>query len=190
MSVSGSSNLFLTPSTGLIKDLTSLTPSNVTDFETVSGAGALSGQTIHLDLASFVLGAGAGNCASNAAFNICNPAGSAFTLSEDSTGTQVSISFTALLNAYTGTSASGTSGYRAIFTSQFSGDLTGMGACSGIAATITNILSCEGNSGTITSTWSASESPFSSVPEPVSSALVASGLLALAVHRRRSRRIS
>src|SRR5947209_6069805 len=41
ISVSGSSNLFSTPSTGTIQDLTSLSPTNVTSFENVSGAGAL-----------------------------------------------------------------------------------------------------------------------------------------------------
>jgi hypothetical protein len=190
MSVSGSSNLFLFPSSGTIKDLTSLTPGSVTAFETASGGGALVGQTINLDLVSFVLGAGAGNCNSDAAFNFCNPAGSAFSLAEDSSGTQVSVSFTALLNAYTGTNGSGTSSYRAIFTSQYSGALIGSGGCSGLSASITNILSCEGEGGSVSSTWSATESPIiSSVPEPFSFTLVASGLLGLAFYGCFARRV-
>jgi len=123
MSVAGASNLFSTAtnSTDQIKDIAGFGP--VTLFETVSGAGALAGQTVNFDLLSVTLtdgGAGFGNCASNAGGNSCSPAGSPFTFTEDPTGTQVSISFSTLLSAYTGTSAGGTTAYSGIFSTQLS----------------------------------------------------------------------
>jgi len=189
MAVSGSSNVFSTaPSASdQIKDLTNFGP--LVDFETVLGAGALAGQTVHFDLVSLVLpngGAGFGNCGSNAANNSCSPAGAPVVLTEDATGTQVTASFTALLDAYTGTNSNFTP-YRGLFTTQFSGTLVGAGACNGLAANITNIVGCEGNQGTIRSTWSATESPIPPVPEPRSTALLlGSSLLGFVVYKRRS----
>jgi len=190
-SVGGISNLFsvIVSTTDQIKDLPGVT--SVTDFETVLGAGVLTGQTVHFDLTSLPLtngGAGFGNCGSNAALNSCSPAGSIFTFSEDSTGTQVSLSFSALMNAYTGTSASGTTAYRGIFTTQISGTLSGSGSCLGLTANITNILTCEASGGTITNTWSASESPAPSTPEPGTLLLMGSGLAGLAGFVRRFKR--
>lgn len=187
MTVSGVSNLFSTSTsaTDQIKDLTGT--GALTSFETVLGAGALAGQTIIFDLTSIPTnGAVAvGNCGSNAAFNTCTPAFSPFTFSEDSTGTQVSISFSTLMNAFTGSSATGVTGYRGVFTTQVSGTLTGSGACVGLAANITNILSCEAAGGTVSSTWSATESPIPGTPEPASLMLFGSGLMGLAAFRRR-----
>jgi hypothetical protein len=188
MSVSGVSNIFATPSTGTIKDIGTTFP--ISQFETVSGAGTLTGQTINFDLSSLNLtGSTVGTCsgtAANNAFNVCSPAGSPFTFQEDATGTQVSLSFSALLNAYTGSAATGVTAYRGIFTTQLSGTLSGTGACSGLTVNITNILSCEAAGGTITATWSASESPIPGTPEPGSLVLMGSGLVGLAgVLRRR-----
>jgi hypothetical protein len=161
MSVSGVSNLFSTaPSaTDQIKDLPSFPPPTLTVFQTVLGAGAVAAQTINFDLTSVLTNGGFGNCASNAPLNSCSPPNSPFTFSEDATGTQVALSFTVTLNAYTGTSATGATAYIGVFSTQQSGTLSGTGACNGLLANITNILACEAAGGTINATWSATESP-------------------------------
>jgi len=189
---SGGSNLFAANSTGTIKDIGTTFP--ISQFETVSGAGALLGQTVNFDLTSLHVNASTiGTCSGpnvNNAFNTCAPIGSPFTFSENSTGTQVSLSFSALLNAYTGTAATGVTSYAAGFGTQLSGTLTGSGACSGLTANISNILACESAGGTIISTWSATELPFagSSTPEPGTLLLMGSGLAGLAAYIRRFKR--
>jgi hypothetical protein len=204
MAVSGTSNLVVTPSTGNIKDLSALTA--VSGFETMTGGGILAGQTVNFDLVSIPVSTVAiGNCASNAANNMCTPTDSAFTLTEDNTGTVVTIQFTANLAGYTGTSGSGTTPYTALFSTQESGTMTGAGACVGLTANITNILTCESLGGTISGgflgtsaccegapapavtngAWSLVESP---APEPVSFGLMASGLFGLAFGGRGLRR--
>ena len=191
MAVNGVSADFSTAvsATDQIKDLASLPPPTLTDFETVLGGAPLAGQTVHFDLTSVHTNASTiGNCASNAAFNVCGPSGSPFVFQEDATGTQVSLSFSVLMNAYTGTTGTGVTPYQGIFTTQLSGHLTGSGACSGVAVSITNILSCEAANGTITASWSATESPAPSTPEPSSLLLMGSGLAGLAGFVRRFKR--
>ena len=191
MTVSGISTDFSIGAspTDLIQDLPGLPGPTVVNFEEVLGSGLLGGETVHFDLTGIPLpngGAGLGNCLSNAPDNVCAPAGSPFKLSEDDFGSQVTISFSASLNAYTGTSTSGSTPYRAIFSTTYSGTLAGAGACSGLVADITNILSCEAAGGTIDSTWSASESPIlgTPTPEPANVALFGSGLLGLGLYFR------
>lgn len=190
MSVSGVSNLFstTTTSTDTIKDV-STTP--VSSFETVLGAGALAGQTIIFDLTSIPVNPGPSiGCTSNAPFATCTPAGSPFTFSENATGTQVSITFSTLMNVYTGSSTTGFTAYQGIFSTQQSGTVSGLGACNGVTANITSILACEGSGGTVTATWSANESPIpsSGTPEPISFVLFGSGLVGLALIGRRYKR--
>jgi hypothetical protein len=191
-SVSGVSNLFSTTASAndLIKDLPSLPPPTLTDFLQVQGAGAIVGSIAMFDLTSVPLtagGAGFGNCLSNAANNSCSPPGSPFTFQESSTGTDVTVSFSTQLLAYTGTSASGTTAYTGTFSTDQALVLNGSGACNGLAANITNILSCEAAGGTIAATWSATLAP-SATPEPISFILFGSGLIGVAVFGRRFRR--
>jgi len=194
--VAGVSNLFNSALPGTIMDLSTVPPPVVPDFETVVGAGALTGMIVHFDLESIPRtngGAGFGNCASNAPNNTCSPAGSVFSFQENSSGTGVTVSFSALLDAYTGSVATGFTPYNATFQTTQTQTLNGSGACSGIAATITNILACEGASGTIAATWSATEGPqpivMTGTPEPATLVLFGSGLLAVGfIGRRRFRR--
>src|ERR1700733_1912268 len=186
MGVSGSSNLFstATSATDTIKNIGGTTSES--SFETVLGAGALAGQTIIFDLTSIPTNTGGniGNCTSNAANNSCTPAGSPFTFAMDSTGTQLTISFSTLMNAYTGTTTTGVTGYKGLFATQQSGTFVGSGACSGLTANITDALSCEAAGGTIDATWSATESPVTGTPEPLSFVLFGTGLVGLAMVRR------
>lgn len=193
MLVSGISNLFF-PSTGTIKDF-SLAP--VTFFEMVTGVGLELGNTINFDLTSILKNGPTTNgiCAgaiADQALNTCTPANAPFTLSEDITGKQVTIQFAALLNAYTGASTTGVTPYEGLFTLQESGVLAGSGACAGLTANITNILTCEAGGGTIVSTWSASESPVSTstttTPEPTYVFFIGSGFFSLILARHFRRR--
>ena len=187
MSVSGVSSTFALTG-GTISDNTSFGPLPM--FETVTGAGAEAWNTIVFDLLNFAVNGptDVGDCSSNAAFNSCTPANSAFSFHEDATGKQVTISTTMLLEGYTGSSATGTTPYTAVFSTQQSGSLTGFGACDGLTANITNIIACESNGGTIQATWSATESSDTTIPEPINFVLIGSGLLVLGVCARRSAR--
>jgi hypothetical protein len=184
MAVSGISNDFAIGISAIdaIKDVTGIPGPVITDFEMVQGAGALAGQTVNFNLTSISLangGIGLGNCGSNAPDNTCAEANSPFKLSEDDFASQVTVTFSVSLDAYTGASASGTTAYRGIFSTTYSGTLSGSGACSGLSANITNIVSCEAAGGTIDSTWSASEAPVaagSTVPEPANLWLMGIGI--------------
>ena len=153
-----------------------------TPFMTVTGRGAEAGNTINFDFSSLVINTGAtiGNCTSNAAFNSCTPAGSPFTFIESSTGTQLGILFTALLKAYTGTSATGSTAYEALFTIPLGPTLVATPACNGEAADITNALSCLAAGGEMPSVWSASGGPQpadgTTTPLPAALPLFATGL--------------
>jgi hypothetical protein len=134
-SVAGISADFSTAlsTTNQIKDLTGF--GAVSSFETVAGGADVGFATVRFDLTSIPTNSSTvGNCASNAPLNTCSPANSPFTLSEDASGTQLTVSFKALLNGYTGTSLSGNTAYLATFSSQFAGILDATGACSGVAA--------------------------------------------------------
>jgi len=186
-----SSNDFTSGATAAdtIKDISTLGPVVLFQTAQAGSADGGSGATVNFDLVSIVLpngGAGFGTC-NNAANTSCNPAGSPFTLAEDGSG-DVTLSFTALLEAYTGTSASGETPYKEIFTTQFTSALIGTGPCNGLAPSETNILSCEGGGGTIDASWSSTAGP--NVPEPGTSAmmLLAGGSLVLLSRLRRPRK--
>jgi hypothetical protein len=201
--VSGVSNLFSTSASGndLISDLPYLPPPTLVDFLQADGAGALAGQTVYFDLTAIPLtngGAGFGDCTNNNANNSCSPPGSPFTLQENSTATDVTITFSVQLLAYTCPSggpptcnASNTSftPYVGTFSTDQALTVNGSGACSGVPATISNILICESNSGTIAASWSATLAP-APVPEPLSFVLFGSGLVAVSLFGRKLRRRS
>jgi hypothetical protein len=96
------------------------------------------------------------------------------------------MSFSALLNGYTGTSASGETPYTGLFMSQYAGTLTGSGPCSGQTSSITNILNCEAVGGTVAGTWAATEFPTTSTaaPEPIGALLFGSGLAGMVLFGR------
>jgi hypothetical protein len=163
-----------------IKDLPAGVLLPLVDFETIQSP--LPGGVVFFDLTAINIPAvpAGNNCTTFALNAICTPGGgSPFTLIQTS-ATQVSINFSVLMSAYTGTSASGTTPYQGIFTTQLSGSLP-----NGLPDTIPNILNFIAGGGVITSTWSASESPLGTVPEPYSFALVGVGLIGLSFLRRR-----
>jgi hypothetical protein len=168
MSVSGHSSLFsiATSAVDQIRNLAAAPP-RLIDFMTVQGAGALAGQTIQFDATSIPTSpVTVGNCASNAPLNTCTPAHSPFTFTEDVTGTQVTIAFDVLLNAYTSSSSSGSTPYKARFSTNVSGSVDGFGACSGTVANIVNLLACQAAGGIVQATWSATASPGAPPPPP------------------------
>lgn len=192
-SVSGSDpNYFLPGSTGTIEDL-SPPVTTVVNFET-AGGGTLGLGTVHFDLISLVTPAGFPTC-NGTAQSICSTG--LFILTQTSSN-QVSISFSTVEEAYTGTSGTSYNAatlYNGVFTTQLSGSLTQFGCTGGTAActdTIPNILNFEGLGGTIASTWSstASPAPVSSTPEPVTFLLFGSGLLGVAMIGKKATRRS
>jgi len=179
--VSGSdAAVFTVGSTPLdtIRDLPLAFITPVVDFETVQSP--LAGGVVHFDLTSIVIPGAFGNCASSAVNTVCNPGNnSPFTLIQE-TPTQVGILLAINANAYTGTSASGTTPYNAIFTTQLSGVLN-----NNAPVTIPNILALIASGGTVSATWSATESPISAVPEPSQFLLLGSGLVGLGLWKSR-----
>jgi hypothetical protein len=172
--VSGSDPLFKTGATGLIKDIGTAFP--ITVFETVqlnTGGPAI------FDLLS-IIPPPSGLPACGVSSTACQAGVFSFLQQSD---TQVVISLALNEIGYTGSSSTGFTTYKGVFSTTLSGDLTAFG-CTG-ADTIANILTCEGAGHTITSSWSGTQSPVSGVPEPMTFSLMGVGLLGLGLVSRR-----
>jgi len=187
-SVSGTdTTLFAVGSTATdtIKDIPAGVATPLVDFETVAGGSGGAGE-VFFDLTSVTIPGAFGNCASGAVNNSCNAGGGSPFILTQNTSNQVTVSFSASLDGYTGTSATGTTPYSAVFSTTFSGTLA-----NGMPDTIPNILNYVATGGVLQSTWSAAESPVpsSGTPEPMTFVLLGSGLVGLSVVRKRRSRI-
>jgi hypothetical protein len=178
--VSGVDPIFGT--TGTIKDISTVP---LTSFKTVNLT--IGGGPAIFDLLNIVTPVGFAPC--TAATNSGSCSTGTFILTQTSTN-QVSIGLSTNEIGYLGSSASGSTPYIGVFTTQLSGSLTQFG-CTGAncADTIGNIFAFEGAGGKISSTWSATESPVAvpGIPEPMSFLLLGSGLVGISMLRQRRR---
>jgi len=166
-----------------IKDVFLFGPLPVVDFETVQSP--LAGGMVQFNLTSIVTPATpvGNNCSTFSPSAVCAPGGGSPLILTQEGSSQVNVTFSVDLAAYTGTSATGTTPYLGVFSTNLSGSLPTMAGnpFSGAADTIPDILGFIGDGGTITSTWSAQESALSAVPEPLSFVLLGSGLVGLSL---------
>jgi hypothetical protein len=174
--VSGNDPLFALGSTGnTIKDIGTAFP--IVAFETVT---LTSGGPAIFDLLS-IIPPPSGLPACGVGSTACQAGVFSFLQQSDN---QVNITLALNEIGYTGTSATGFTSYRGIFSTTLSGDLSAYSTCSG-SVTIANILTCEGSGKTIKSGWTGTQSPVSGVPEPMTSSLMGLGLLGLGLISRR-----
>jgi hypothetical protein len=174
--VSGGDSIFKTGTTGTIKDIVT-TP--ITAFETVQ---LTSGGPAIFDLLNIIAPTGLPACTIATNSGACTSGTFSFL---QQTPTQVVISLALNELGYVGTSASGSTSYLGVFSTTLSGTIAG---CTGAncSDTIGNILLWESGAGhTITSSWSATQSPVSGVPEPMTFSLMGMGLVGLGLIARR-----
>jgi hypothetical protein len=177
--VSGGDAIFSRTGGGTIKDIAS-TP--IIAFETVQ---LTSGGPAIFDLLNIITPSGYASC-SGPFLGACSTG--TFVLSQISAN-QVQIGMALNERGYVGSSATGFTAYVGNFSTTLSGDLTAFG-CTGsnCSDTIANILAWEAGAGhTITSSWAATQSPVSGVPEPATLSMMGVGLLGLGLIRRRKR---
>jgi hypothetical protein len=182
---------FTFPGTGTIKNIQQGT-SSVISWEVVQ-AGTLdggSGANVFFDLTGVpaAVVSGTNDCISGTVGSQCAPPGSPFVFHQIGAN-QVQIGFVVNAIAYTIDKTGGFTPYTANFSTTLNGSLIGFG-CSPAPGndctdTIPNILQWEASGGSIESGWTATESP--TVPEPLSFVLFGSGVLALALGRRKRR---
>jgi len=170
--------------TGTIKDFVS---APVTAFETVNLT--IAGGPAIFDLVSVMTPSGFPACTITTNSGSCTTG--SFVLTQSSPG-QVTINLNLNLLGYLGSSGTGSTPYIGVFTTQLSGGLAQFGCAVTVTNdctdTVGNVIQFEGANGVIKSTWSATESPVTGVPEPTSFILLGSGLLVLGMVRRTARR--
>jgi hypothetical protein len=174
--VSGGDPIFKVGTTGTIKDIVT---APITAFETVQlNAG---GPAI-FDLLNIIAPTGLSACTFATNSGACSTGTFSFL---QQTSTQVVISLALNEIGYVGSSTTGFTSYLGVFSTTLSGNIAG---CTGAncADTIGNILLWEATAGhTVSSSWSATQSPVSSVPEPMTSSLMGVGLVGLGLISRR-----
>jgi len=180
---SGSDAIFKAGGTDTIADIKS-TP--ITAFESVQ---LTNGQTAIFDLESIMTPTGFSACTTTTSSGSCSTG--TFVLTQISSN-QVQIGLALSELGYVGSSTTGSTAYVGNFSTTLSGTIAG---CTPSGAqtctdTIGNILMWESGAGnTISSTWSATESPVSGVPEPMTFSLMGIGLLGLGlISRRRTKK--
>ena len=161
-----------------IKDLPNGVAIPLVDF--VTAQSPLAGGVVHFDLNSIVIPGAFGTCNTFGVNNVCNPGGNSPFVLFQSTATQISVTFSVSASAYTGTSASGTTGYDGIFSTTLSGVLA-----NNQPATIPNLLNFFAVPGNVVNaTWSATFSPSTTVPEPGTWMLLGLSLITLGSLRK------
>ena len=177
-SVSGGDPIFKVGNTGSIKDIAS-TP--LTAFETVQ---LTTGGPAIFDLLNIIAPLGLPACNTSTTSGACTTGTFSFL---QQTPTQVVISLALNELGYVGTNAGATS-YLGVFSTTLSGNLNSFGCVgfSNCTDTIGNILAWEAGAGhSLSSSWSATESPVSGVPEPMTLSMMGVGLLGLGLISRR-----
>ena len=166
-----------------IKDLPLGVATPLVDFLTVESL--LPGGVVHFDLNNIVIPGAFGTCNTFAVNNVCNPGGNSPFVLFQSTPTQISVTFSVTASTYTGTSASGFTAYDGIFSTTLSGNLS-----NGQPDTIPNLLNFFAHPGNVVnSTWSATFSPSTSVPEPGTWMSLGLGLIAVGSLRKVKRSV-
>ena len=176
--VSGGDAIFSRTGGGTIKDIAG-TP--ITAFETVQ---LTSGGPAIFDLLNIIAPTGLPACTTSTNSGACTSGTFSFLQQTD---TQVVVSLALNEIGYVGSKSTGFTSYKGVFSTTLSGNIAG---CTGsnCSDTIANILAWEAGAGhTITSSWAATQSPVSGVPEPATLSMMGVGLLGLGLIRRRKR---
>lgn len=165
------SNLFTVGASGTIKDVPAPGTSLISQFITTTGpAGAVSFDLLNLIYPNAV------PCPPGTIPGVCTAGPFTFTQVAGGSNPQTTVSFSANLCGYTGTASTGCTPYTGIFSAQFTGP----------GSDISSLINRSLQPGGITDSVSATLNP-NLVPEPGTTMLLGSGLLALGMVVRRFR---